>query len=393
MPRSLKLALLLLPLALLLGVLLDTPYHALWNGELFGVYRSRQRPPFSVASFWNGTFQPDFEAWLEQELSLKAAMVRTDNTLNLLLLNDISAHTEIPIVLGKRHTLFEMNYINNHNGVSDLKGDPPPRSPYSVAEQTRLVSRAARAFRALGIDFMVVFYPVKATVWSDRVRERYVLPGGAERAAAGYQQLLSALHAEQVHVVDGGAEFARVFAEDPSFPLYNSGGTHWTNIGACQVARLMVAELPLSNPGRSALRCRRGAAHTAKVGDSDISELINVWDNSRFRDQIPTVSVSLSKPLSGGPKKALFVGTSYSEHLVGQLQRAGVIRDVYRLMYYRHPTAAEVAWERVADRKVIVFEQWQWSYFTVNITEFIDDMAAHVPSFASALQQLEGEAP
>jgi len=309
----------------------------------------------------------------------------------LLLLGDISAHTEIPIVLGKKHTLFEMNYINNHNGVSELKGDPPPRSPYPVAEQIRLVSRVARAFRALGIDFMVVFYPVKATVWSDRVRARYLLPGGSERAAAGYQQLLDGLHAEHVPVVDGGAEFARIFAEDPSFPLYNSGGTHWTNIGACQVARLMVAELSLANPGRSVLRCRRGAEQTAKAGDTDISELINVWDNSRFRDQIATVSASLNKPLAGGPKKVLFVGTSYSAHLVGQLQHPGVFRDVHRLMYYRHKDADEVAWKRVADRQVIVFEQWQWSYFTANVTEFIDDMTAHVPRFRNALQQLDSE--
>ncbi|HYQ46145.1 MAG TPA: hypothetical protein VER11_29445 [Polyangiaceae bacterium] len=393
MPRFLKLGLLLLPLALLLALLIDTPYHALGDGELFGVYRTAQRPPFSAASFWSGKFQGQFEAWLEQQLSLKAAMVRTDNTLNLLVLNDISAHTEIPIVLGKRHTLFEMNYINNYNGVSDLKNDPPPRSPYPLAEQVRLVSRASRAFRALGIDFMVVFYPVKASIWSDRVRARYLLPGGAEKSAAGYRQLLDDLATAHVPVVDGAAEFTRVFGEDPSFPLYNSGGTHWTNAGACQVARLITAELPLSNPKHSELRCRLGTKHTAKVGDSDISELINVWDNSRFKDQIPALNVSLNKPIAGGPRNALFVGSSYSEHLAGQLHRAGVFRDVYRLMYYRHTSAAEVDWRRAGNRQAVIFEQWQWSFFTVNIIEFIEDMTAHVPEFADALRRVDAEAP
>jgi hypothetical protein len=391
MPRSIKFSLLLLPLFLLLAVLVNTPYHALWDGDLFGVYRNAERPRLSAAGFWSGKFQSDFEAWFEQELAFKAAMVRTDNTLNLLLLHDISAHTEIPIVLGKRHTLFEMNYINNHNGVSELKGDPPPRSPYSVAEQIRLVSRAARAFRALDIDFMVVFYPVKASIWSDRVSDKYVLPGGAAKAAAGYRRLLDGLQAEHVPVVDGAAEFARVFAEDPTFPLYNSGGTHWTHAGACQVAALMVEQLPLANRAGSTLRCRRGATHPARVGDSDISELINVWDNSRFRDPIPALTVSLNKPLKGGARSTLFVGTSYSEHLAYQLQRAGVARDVLRLPYYRHPNAASVAWERVASRQVVVFEQWQWSYFTVNITEFVEDMTAHVPRFAQALEQLDAE--
>jgi len=392
MPRPLKLLLLLLPLALLLAVLIDTPYHALWDGGLSGVYRTAVRPPLSAAGLWSGKFQTDFEAWFEQQLSLKTAMVRTDNTLNLLLLNDISAHTAIPIVLGKRHTLFEMNYINNHNGVSELKGDPPPRSPHSVAEQTQLVARAARAFRALGIDFMVVFYPVKATVWSDRVRASQLLPGGAEKAAAGYQALLSALRAARVPVVDGAAEFARVYAEDPTFPLFNSGGTHWTDAGACQVAALMLGRLPLTNPGRSRLACELGATQLASPADADISGLINVWDNERFRDPIPELVPSLNKPLKGGPRNTLIVGTSYSDHLARELHQAGVFRDVYRLSYYRHARSAGVSWGRVASRQIVIFEQWQWSYFTVNITEFIEDMTAHVPRFASALQQLDAEA-
>lgn len=393
MPRFIKLALLLLPLALLLALLIDTPYHALHGGELFGMEATAPRPPFSVASFWSGKFQAEFEAWLEQQLSLKAAMVRTDNTLNLLLFKDISAHTQIPIVLGKRHTLFELNYINNYNDVSDLKQDPPPRSPYPVAEQVRLMARAARAFRLLGVDFMVVFYPVKASIWRTRVPDRYLLPGGAERSTAGYRQLLSELSAAHVPVVDGAAEFERLFAEDSSFPLYNSGGTHWTYAGACQVAKLITSELQLSNPKHSKLRCQLGAPHEAKNGDVDISELIDVWDNSRFKDQIPAVDVSLSRPLAGGPRSALFVGTSYSEHLIEQLHRAGVFGNVYWLKYHRHATASQVDWTRVANRKVILIEQWQWSYFTANSIEFIEDMAARVPAFAEALQRVDADTP
>ena len=43
MPRLVKLASLLLPLVLLLAVLIDTPYHALSKGELFGIDRTKTR--------------------------------------------------------------------------------------------------------------------------------------------------------------------------------------------------------------------------------------------------------------------------------------------------------------------------------------------------------------
>lgn len=386
MPRLLKLLLLLLPILGLLAVALDTPYHVLGGGELFGVSRTAERPPFTWSGFWSGRFQADFEAWLEQQLSLKAAMVRTDNTLNWRLFHDISAHTGIPIVVGKENTLFEMNYINNHNGVSELKGDPPPRSPYSVAEQTRLVARAARAFRALDIDFMVLFYPVKTAIWSHRVDPSYVLPGGPERADEGYRELLAGLRAAKVPVVDGAAEFSKLFAQDPAWPLYNRGGTHWTDLGACQVAKLVVGKLRLANPRKSKLRCRRGREHLASGGDTDLAQLINVWDYSDFLDPIPSVSARLSKPLPGGPRTALIVGTSYSQHLAHELTEAGVFRHVYRLPYYRHDRAPEIDWSRAASRQVVIFEQWEWSYFTANITEFVEDLALNDPRFASALQ-------
>ena len=100
---------------------------------------------------------------------------------------------------------------------------------------------------------------------------------------------------------------------------------------------------------------------------------------------------ALNEPLAGGPKRTLIVGTSYSDHLARELHEAGVFRDIYRLSYYRHASAATTDWHRVSTRRIIIFEQWEWSYFTVNITEFIEDAAANVPRFADALKQVDAE--
>jgi len=394
MPRPLKFLLLLLPLLCLLALAIDTPFHALGDGQLHGVSRTAERPAFSAASFWSGKFQSDFEAWLEQQLSLKAVMVRSDNSLNWLAFHDISAHTGMPIVVGEENTLFEMNFINNHNGVSELKGDAPPRSPYSVAEQTRLVARAARAFRALDVDFMIVFFPVKTAIWSHRVGPNFTLPGGPEKAAKGYRRLLRALRAAKVPVVDGAGEFSKLFAEDPTWPLYNRGGTHWTYIGACEVGKRVVEQLRFANPRRrSKLRCNRGAPHTATGSDTDLARLVNVWDYSAFLDPIPSVKARLSKPLRRGPRNALIVGTSFSEHLAHELQQARVFRDVYRFAYYRHDRAPELNWHRASSRPVVILEQWQWSYLTANVTEFIEDLAQNDPRFAQALREADTAKP
>ncbi|MEP7052503.1 MAG: hypothetical protein ABJB12_19200 [Pseudomonadota bacterium] len=390
-PR-LRLALLLLPLALMLAALLDTPFHLLWDGELVGILRSAVAPKFSVRSFWNGTYQTEFEAWLEQQLSPKALMVRSDNTLNLVLFREISAHTGVPIVLGKRHALFEMNYVNNLNAVSEFKGDPPPRTAYSVEESVRLMARAARAFQLIRMDFMVVFYPVKAVIWSDRVRPSFRLPGGAEKAAAGYASLLNRLRAAGVPVVDGAATFSEIAREKPNFPLYNSGGTHWTDAGACEVSKQVLGAMTHANITGVALRCRHGKSLPATGDDIDIASLINVWDDSWFMDPVPGVVPQLSAPLHGGPRNAWIVGTSYSDGLARELTQAGVFDKVKRSSYYRHSDVNKLDWKRLLNtHPVVIFEQWQWSYLTVNLTEFVDDLSTQSPRFAKALRQIDAD--
>ena len=391
MLRWARLPLLLLPLAVLLTVLVDTPFHKLGRSALSGVLEAKPRPPFTWTEFWRGTFQTKFEAWLEQELALKPAMVRTDNTLNLLAFWDISAHTQIPVVLGRRGTLFEMNYIDNQNGVSEFKSYPPPKSPDSVAASVRKVGRAARAFRRLGIDFMVVFYPSKGWIWRDRVPTRYKLAGGRTKAATGYTALLGGLRAEGVSVIDGVAAFEELAQKEPELPLFATGGTHWTLPAACTVAQLVVGELSFAR-GRH-LKCQVGSPRPPNSIDTDIADLINVWDNSRFVQPIPWVRASLSRPLPAPPPNALVIGTSFSDHLRKLLIQGHVFRDVKTFRYYRHKDVDSTNWARqVAVRQAVIIEQWQWSYLTINATEFLDDLEARAPVFAEALHEVDAAA-
>jgi len=383
-PRALKLLLLLAPLTMALIALVDTPYHRLSTQTLFGVVQGTGRPRASFHRLWTGAFQAKFEAWLAQELSFKALMVRTDNTINLVAFGDISARTGIPVILGKDNTLFEMNYVNNTNGVSDVKGDPPPKSSYTVDEDVRRLSLAARAFRRLGIDFVVLFYPSKAWIWRERLPQRYRLPGGAKRAQAGYEALLSGLKKYDVPVVDGVDAYERLARRRPSFPLYNRGGTHWTEVGACEVAKRIVTEL--SNAGRSKLLCEQGPE--PGVDDADLASLINVWDRGRFVDPVPQSKPSLNEPLPDGPRDALIVGTSFSRHLIGILQAAGVLREAEHLAYYRHSDRRALRWRRLLrGKKLVIFEQWQWSFITANVSEFLDDLEQNDRRFAAALSK------
>ncbi len=383
MSRALKLLLLLVPLAAMLAICIDTPYHRLPQAQLTGVELASPLPAWSLKSFWDSRFQPDFEKYFESQLSLRSNMVRFDNSVALAAFHQIAAHTRIPIVLGKDDTLFEMNYVNNANHVSQLKNDPPPPSPYSVDEAATKLGRATRAFRRLGIDFVLVLYPHKAWIQPERVPPQWRLAGGREAAAAGLDRLREALRRNGVPVVDGVEVLTELKRRSPRLPLYNRGGTHWTDAAACATAqRLVEVVAPAAK-----LICSIGAAEPAHGVDMDLAELINVWDVSRFREAIPVVNAALAAPLPGGPRPTLVNGTSFSAHLIRLLSQAGVMGNVVRTSYFRTDQTGAFDWSRVLQSKLIIFEQSQWSFVTVNVTDFLDALERRVPQFAEALKE------
>ena len=390
MARFFKLALLLLPLALLLAVGVGTVFQPGSGSALTGVVRATPRPHLSASSFWKGTFQSKAEGYFDAELAFKAVLVRSENSLNLLAFREISAHTDIPVVLGKQDTLFEKNYIDNLNAVCDEKNDPPPPAPGSVEETSRRMGQAARAFSALGIDFLFVFYPSKAWLLADRVPERFKLAGGKERAEAGYLHLLAELRGNGVPVIDGLAALMELRRTNPALPLYNRGGTHWTDAAACSVAQRIVASLAkegTSDDRQGGLDCVLGPAAPAQGTDMDIAGLSNLWSFERFKDRLPSVTPNLTQRLRGGPPSTLVMGTSFSDHLVRLLTQAHAIRNVGYFEYYRHANARRFNFKREFDkRQLVIFDQWQASRLTVNVTEFVDDLERRDPRFRAAMQ-------
>jgi hypothetical protein len=396
MPRPLKLGLLLLPLLLLLVVcegafFPEATFSRKTQGDLFGVLKAVPRPDLRLSSFWHGTFQSAEESYFEANLTFKPDLVRTENTLNLVLFQEISAHTGIPLLLGKQNTLFEMNYVDNLNAVCDEKHDPPPPAPGPIEESAQRLGQAARAFAALGIDFMVVLYPSKAWLLPDRVPARFELPGGKLKAAEGFSHLLAELRKNGVPVIDGVEALTELRQKNPSLPLYNRGGTHWTDPAACSVVQRIVARLPKEGtsrvPGSSGLDCVLGPPAPASGIDTDIAELSNVWDIGRFTDQIPSVTPTLTQRLAGGPRSTLVIGSSFSSHLVRLMNEAHVIRDVNYIEYYRHARSGRINWKRELEtRQLVIFEQWQASRMTSNLSEFLDDLEFRSPRFRHAMQ-------
>jgi hypothetical protein len=297
-------------------------------------------------------------------------MVRFDDSLVLALFHEIAARTAIPIMVGNEDTLFEMNYVHAGSGVYT---DPPPPSRLSLDASADLLARLARALKAHGIDLVVVLYPHKVWMEPDLLPARWSIPGGREVAAAGYARLLASLRAHGVPVIDGVALLTDLHARDPKLPLYNRGGTHWTEAAACSVAQALVATLLPDNP----LRCPLGALRRAEGVDMDLANLINIWNPSRFADLIPDVKPVLTKPTAAQP--IVYIGSSFGGRLIQILTDAHAIRDVTRAIYFRRAQADKFDWSRVLKARLVVLEQSQGPLVTANLTEFAEELFRRVP--------------
>jgi hypothetical protein len=91
----------------------------------------------------------------------------------------------------------------------------------------------------------------------------------------------------------------------------------------------------------------------------------------------------------GGAKDAWIVGTSFSGMLISELQQAHAVGEVRREWYYRHAGRRAINWTHELNaHRLVILEQWQWSFLTANVTEFLDDLATGAPRFAKALRRV-----
>ena len=399
---------LLLYVTLLVSLLPLVQHRLSFFGEtaLAGMTIGAARPRFSLSSFLSGDFQTQFTNWFEDRFSFKGELVTAENSMNLALFGDVSSRSAIPIIRGKRNHLFEMVYIDNFNGINELKGTVPTPSALPVEDSVRLLARAARIFQQRGINFVLVLYPHKAWIYPEYIPEKWLLNHG-EFARKGLQRLRQLLDLYKVPYVDGPRIFKELKKRGANVPLYNPGGTHWTDASACYVFSAMMRVMSDQTPRRlPQARCASGEWSLASGTDMDIAEIMNVWDETApaaryfgfnllepFQRKIPATRVTLSSPMHH-KLSALFIRTSFSEHLMRLMQQSRLVSDIKSVAYYHPDLASEFGnWdETIFSRQIVVFEQSQASYLTSNITWFLDDLEKNSAIFRESIEKLPSQA-
>ena len=302
--------------------------------SLGGVEQRQVQPAFTLRAWWNGTFQPVYEAYFNARFALRAHAVLTWNQLNFSLFHQLPPRKGTQVVVGNDHWLYEQDYIRAYNR--------PRQTP--VAELQAIVGCLRRLQDKLavrGIGCLLVLAPSKVEIYPEHVPNRMLWPG-RENRRSDYERIRPLLKQAGVHVIDAGQMFRELKAVSP-YPLFPKTGTHWNYYSAGLVAGRIVENLE-AQLDRDFVNLRIAGATVDDVPfgtDNDLGELLNVWGTLQFwggatyaGTQVHPIYERLAASGSEQPN-LLFIGDSFAFTLTEIMDQQHLCRKRETLYYFK----------------------------------------------------------
>ena len=184
---------------------------------LAGAYVPHERPSISAQSWFDGSFQADFEPYTNEHLGFHNSLVRLRNLFCFKIIHQTNAQN---VVLGKENYLYEQDYIDAHYGTDFIGRD----SILSLVKKTKDLQDL---LAAKGKTLVVFLAPSKADFFPEYIPESLQK---AETDNTNYKIFSQLLKQYGVNVIDYNAYFLSQKTSSPH-PLYPQYGIHWSEYG------------------------------------------------------------------------------------------------------------------------------------------------------------------
>ncbi|HPX34813.1 MAG TPA: hypothetical protein PK345_07075 [Bacteroidales bacterium] len=185
------------------------------------------RPQYTWKTWMNGTFQSQFNNYLEDHIGFRSFFVRLNNQLDFFLFKKANAEG---IVVGKNNMLFEYDYIRALNG-RDFIGKS------TIDKKLLRLKFLQKHFKEnFDIDFLLILEPSKARTYPEYLPKHYQ---EMKKTMSNYEYIGSRLNDLEIKHLDLNRLFinAKDTASYPVYPLY---GTHWSEFTMSFVADTLI---------------------------------------------------------------------------------------------------------------------------------------------------------
>ncbi len=349
--------------------------------RLYGWESIPDAPKFTWAGFADRSFQNVFA-----ERFAKTFIPRTLFFVNAMQLHDWVNFGQFhygyngTLIEGRNGVLFEKPYIDFH-----LRHDrATPKAKYDRAlSKLREIDAYCKS---IGAEFVFISMPDKPQVYPEYL-PRWLGWFWDYSEYDVQKDLTDYLNAHGVKAVDGSAVFREAKVKRSEW-LYPPGGTHLTCVGTAMAAEAIIRRV--NEGGRIKLNSNpllKGVETDVNWSvDNDISELLNIWDDSRIRANVhlqPRFTHGGSSALNDGG--AFFLGDCYREQLIKLFHEARIFLPHKMMTSRRKGETGERLQPIAKDLKLVVLS-FQ-SFNTGRLYDRVDEL----DSILSALRRARGE--
>ena len=185
-----------------------------------------QKPEFKKETYWDLSWQENYNKYLNDNFGFRSWFVRLINQIRFSVFNSTTAPG---VVIGKEGELFIESYINDYIGRNYIGRN-------KVSENVSKIKTLQDSLKSQGIDLIVVFAPGKASYYPELIPDNYLRKKKDSSNYSVYEQLLLQ---NKINFIDFNKWFVtnKTKFKHPVYPKY---GTHWNHYGMSLAADSLI---------------------------------------------------------------------------------------------------------------------------------------------------------
>lgn len=181
---------------------------------LDGDFTLHPRPAFTWSSWMKGTFQENFDRYIEDHIGFRPFFVRLHNQLDFSLFRKANAEG---ILVGRRNILHEYDYVRAWLGLDFIgKATIDKKLARFRFLQDHLKEK-------LNIDLILVLEPSKARTYPETLPKRFLQQ---PQHLSNYEYISQQARALNLNLLDLNALFLKI-KDTIDYPLFPPYGIHW----------------------------------------------------------------------------------------------------------------------------------------------------------------------
>ncbi len=185
--------------------------------NLTGVPYPIELPKFSVANWFKGDFQSEFDKAINENVGLRNSLIRTKNQIDYSLFSKSNARG---VIVGKNKTLYEWDYIRAYIG-RDFIGKEV------IDKKMSRTLYLQNELKKKDVNLILVFEPGKASLFPQNIPDRFH-PG--KKSLTNYDYMKSTADSLGIDYLDLNQYFIEI-NDTVKYPLIPRDGIHWSVYG------------------------------------------------------------------------------------------------------------------------------------------------------------------